>query len=155
MFFLRKLNPLNRLHYCRQSLPDFITKNTCLIIDFPTALPVILYIYIKVSSFGYSGRCIILHMNFVLLKGSNSCLYTLKFPSHACFHYVFSQISNQCYSHYARIRSNQHKPTIYKPTPRSDKGCVNDRSNTLMWRAETNYPLTHWCFKLSWCSCKI
>lgn len=150
MFFLRKLNPLNRLHYCRQSLPDFITKNTCLIIDFPTALPVILYIYIyiyikgrdqlfenkimnfKVSSFGYSGRCIILHMNFVLLKGSNSCLYTLKFPSHACFHYVFSQISNQCYSHYARIRSNQHKPTIYKPTPRSDKGCVNDRSNTLM-----------------------
>lgn len=67
-------------------------------------------------------------MNFVLLKGSNSCLYTLKFPSHACFHDVSSQISNQCYSHYARIRSNQHKPTIYKPTPRSNKGRVNDRS---------------------------
>lgn len=68
MFFLRKLIPLNRLHYCRQSLPDFITKKH---------MPYFLYIYvlciqtikgrdqqfeniimnIKVSSFGYSGRC--------------------------------------------------------------------------------------------------
>lgn len=39
------------------------------------------------------------------------------------------------------VQTNTSPPYTYDPTRRSNKGCVNDRYNTLMWKAETNLSL--------------